>query len=43
MPILEKPYGGFWSDMRDREIESFKQDISSYERTIAQLEEDLRD
>ncbi len=42
-PIFERPSGGSWSDIRDREIALFKQDISSYQRTIAQLEEELRD
>jgi hypothetical protein len=42
MRIGEKPYGGTWSDVTDREIKLLKQDISSRERTIARLEEEFR-
>jgi polyhydroxyalkanoate synthesis regulator phasin len=40
--IRERPYGGSWSDVTDREIASLKGDIASRERTIARLEEELR-
>jgi hypothetical protein len=43
MRIGEKPYGGSWSDITDREVASLKQDIASRARTIARLEEEVRD
>jgi hypothetical protein len=42
MRLGEKPFGGSWSDVTDREIALLKSDISSRERTIAGLEEELR-
>jgi polyhydroxyalkanoate synthesis regulator phasin len=42
MRIGERPYGGTWSDVTDREITSLKGDIASREQTIARLEEELR-
>lgn len=39
--IGEKPYGGSWSDITDREVALLKHDISSPARTIARLEEEL--
>jgi hypothetical protein len=42
MRIGEKPFGGSWSDVTDREIALLKQDISTRDRTIARLEEELR-
>jgi polyhydroxyalkanoate synthesis regulator phasin len=42
MRIGERPYGGCWSDVTDREIASLKGDIASREQTIARLEEELR-
>jgi hypothetical protein len=43
MRIGERPFGGSWLDVTDREIALLKHDISSRERTIARLEEELRD
>jgi hypothetical protein len=42
MRIGERPPGGGWSDVTDREIELLKGDISSRERTIASVEDELR-
>jgi polyhydroxyalkanoate synthesis regulator phasin len=42
MRIGERPYGGTWSDVTDREITSLKGDIASREQTIARLEEEPR-
>jgi hypothetical protein len=42
MRIGERPPGGGWSDVTDREIELLKGDISSRERTIAGVEDELR-
>lgn len=41
MRIGERPYGGTWSDVTDREIASLKGDIASREQTIARLEKEL--
>ena len=41
--IGEKRYGGSWSDITDREVALLKRDISSRGRTIARLEQELRD
>ncbi len=43
MRIGERPFGGSWSDVTDREIALLEHDISSRERTIARLKEELRD
>ena len=43
MRIGERPFGGSWLDVTDREIALLKHDISSRERTIARLEDELRD
>jgi hypothetical protein len=42
MRIGERPSGGCWVDVTDREIVSLRCDISSREQTIARLEEELR-
>jgi len=42
MRIGERPYGGCWSDVTDREIAFLKGDIASREQTIYRLEEELR-
>lgn len=41
MRIGERLFGGSWSDVTDRELALLKSDISSRERTIARLEEEL--
>jgi hypothetical protein len=42
MRIGQRRFGGDWSDVTDQEIASLKDEISSRERTIARLEEELR-
>jgi predicted RNase H-like nuclease (RuvC/YqgF family) len=37
----ERPYGGEWSDITDREISLLKREISSRQRTIGNLEKEL--
>ena len=38
----ERPYGGCWTDVTDREIELLKREIATRERTIARVEDELR-
>ena len=42
MRVSERPFGGSWSDVTDREVALLKHDISSRLRTITRLEEELR-
>jgi polyhydroxyalkanoate synthesis regulator phasin len=42
MRIGQRPFGGSWSDVTDQEVASLKDEISSRERTIARLEQELR-
>jgi polyhydroxyalkanoate synthesis regulator phasin len=42
MRIGQRPSGGSWSDVTDQEVASLKDEISSRERTIAGLEQELR-
>jgi len=42
MRIGQRPFGGSWSDVTNQEIASLKDEISSRERTITRLEEELR-
>jgi hypothetical protein len=37
----ERPFGGEWSDITDKEISLLKREISSRQRTIGNLEKEL--
>jgi predicted RNase H-like nuclease (RuvC/YqgF family) len=43
MRIGERKFGGPWVDITDREIASLKEEIASYERTIARVEKEWAD